>query len=59
VFNELKILRALDHGNLLKLYEVFEDRNKYYFVMELLQGITLYKEISQRTKKPETELKGF
>jgi calcium-dependent protein kinase len=54
VFNELKILRALDHGNLLKLYEVFEDRNKYYFVMELLQGITLYKEISQRTKKPET-----
>lgn len=43
VFNELKILRALDHTNLLKLYEVFEDRNKYYFVMELLQGITLYK----------------
>lgn len=56
MFNELKILRALDHPNLLKLYEVFEDRQKYYFVMELLEGITLYKEIAKRNKKEETEL---
>lgn len=33
VFNELKVLRSLKHKNLMKLFEVFEDRNKYYFVM--------------------------
>lgn len=33
VFNELKVLRSLDHKNLMKLYEVFEDRNKYYFIL--------------------------
>ncbi len=33
VFNELKILRSLDHKNLMRLFEVYEDRNKYYFVL--------------------------
>lgn len=35
----------------MKLYEVYEDRNKYYFILELLHGITLYKEIAARKKK--------
>lgn len=43
VFNELKVLRNLKHGNLMELFEVYEDRNKYYFILELLQGITLHK----------------
>ena len=33
VFNELKVLRSLQHGNLMRLFEVFEDRNKYYFIL--------------------------
>ena len=37
----------------MHLYEVFEDRNKYYIVMELLEGITLYKEIQHRKKNKE------
>lgn len=53
VFNELKILRSLKHKNLMRLFEVFEDRNKYYFVLELLSGITLYKEIQNRKKNKE------
>ena len=32
------------------LNEVFEDRNKFYIVLELLEGITLQKEIQQRKK---------
>lgn len=51
VFNELKVLRNLRHKNLMRLYEVYEDRNKYYFILELLQGITLHKEIQNRRKK--------
>ena len=51
VFNELKVLRNLKHGNLMELFEVYEDRNKYYFILELLQGITLHKEIATRKKK--------
>ena len=43
VFNELKILRNLKHDNLMRLFEVFEDRNKFYIILELLEGITLYK----------------
>lgn len=35
----------------MKLYEVYEDRNKYYFILELLQGVTLHKEIATRKKK--------
>lgn len=35
----------------MRLFEVFEDRNKYYFILELLHGITLYKEIHNRRKK--------
>ena len=51
VFNELKVLRSLEHKNLMKLYEVYEDSNKYYFILELLHGVTLYKEIAARKKK--------
>lgn len=51
VFNELKVLRSLEHNNLMRLFEVYEDRNKYYFILELLHGITLYKEVQNRKKK--------
>ncbi len=50
MFNELKVLRSLEHKNLMRLFEVYEDRNKYYFILELLHGITLYKEIQNRKK---------
>ena len=46
------------HWQIRKLFEVFEDRNKYYFVMELLSGITLFKEIQARRKKSELDFKG-
>jgi len=31
---ELEIMRKLDHPNVIKLYEVFEDKKYIYFVME-------------------------
>lgn len=36
--NEIDILKTVDHPNIVKLYEIFEDENTYYLVMELMLG---------------------
>ena len=36
-----------EHNNVIKLYEVFEGENTYYFVMELSNGCSLYDEIKK------------
>lgn len=32
--SEINIMKKLDHPNIIKLYEVFEDKKYCYFVME-------------------------
>jgi serine/threonine protein kinase len=32
--NEIKIMTTLDHPNILRAFEVFEDKDNYYIVME-------------------------
>lgn len=34
-FSELHILKNLDHPNIVKLYELFEDEYHYYLITEL------------------------
>lgn len=41
VSNEIRILKRLDHPNLIKLYSVHETPSKIYLVMELVKGLTL------------------
>ena len=36
--NEITILKMLDHPNIIKLYEFFEDTRNYYLVTEYLTG---------------------
>ncbi len=36
--NEIDILTQVDHPNIVKLYEIFEDEEAYYLVMELMLG---------------------
>ena len=36
--NEIQIMQSLDHPNVLKYYECFEDEFNYYIVMEFCQG---------------------
>lgn len=36
--NEIKIMKMLNHENLLNLYEVFESENSLYLVMEMYNG---------------------
>ncbi|ETO09593.1 serine/threonine protein kinase [Reticulomyxa filosa] len=36
--NEINIQKQLDHPNIVQLYEVYEDRNFLYLVMDYLSG---------------------
>lgn len=42
---EMATLKKLDHPNILKLYEVFEDTKKYFLVTEYCKGGELFEEI--------------
>lgn len=45
---EIDILKNLDHPNIVKLYEVFEDKNSIYLVTEICSGGELFDEIIVR-----------
>ena len=36
--NEINIMKSVDHPNILKLFEVFEDDNKFYIIIEYCSG---------------------
>ena len=38
MFGELKILRKLDHPNILKVYDLFQDENYFYLITEYCSG---------------------
>ena len=37
ISDEIKILKSLDHPNIIKIYEFFSDKYKFYIVMEYLE----------------------
>ncbi|CAE7863472.1 CPK2, partial [Symbiodinium necroappetens] len=42
---EIRIMTIMDHPNIIKLYETFEDKVKVYLVMELCTGGELFDRI--------------
>ena len=42
LLNEIDILKKLDHPNILKLYEYFEDSKNIHLITELCQGGELF-----------------
>jgi len=46
--HEVETVRALDHPNVMKIYEFFEDKRNFYLVMELYSGGELFDEIMKR-----------
>ena len=40
--NEVNILKSLDHPNVVKLYEFYEENRKFHLVTELCEGGQLF-----------------
>lgn len=52
---EINILIKLDHPNILKLYEYFEDDKNYYLITELCTGGELFDKIIEKVHYCEEE----
>jgi len=44
-FNEITILRDLDHPNILKMHEFYQDLKRYYIVFDICKGGELFDQI--------------
>ena len=42
ITHEIEVLKRIDHPNILKLYEFYEDDKRYYLVSELCTGGELF-----------------
>lgn len=52
---EIKIMKKVDHPNILKLFEVFEDEDEFYLVMELVDGKELFDKIVEKGQYSEKD----
>lgn len=55
IVNEISIIKELDHPNILKIYEAYEDKTSLYIVTELIHGGELFDEISKRQNFTEQD----
>ncbi|KRW99866.1 Protein kinase-like domain [Pseudocohnilembus persalinus] len=55
ILQEVNVLKNLDHPNILKIYECFQDKNNYYIVSEYCQGGELFETISKKLALSEKE----
>lgn len=50
LLREIELLKELDHPNIMKLYEVFEDNGYYYLVGEVYTGGELFDKIARQKR---------
>lgn len=53
--NEINILKVLDHPNIVRVYEFFEDSKSFYIVMEHCRGGELFQEIMKLKQYDEPQ----
>lgn len=52
---EIAIMKGVSHPNILKLYEVFEDEDEFFLVMELVEGKELFDKIVDKGQYSEAD----
>eukprot|EP01097_Dermamoeba_algensis_P006627 TRINITY_DN412_c0_g1_i8.p1 TRINITY_DN412_c0_g1~~TRINITY_DN412_c0_g1_i8.p1 ORF type:complete len:376 (-),score=98.78 TRINITY_DN412_c0_g1_i8:277-1404(-) len=52
---EISIMKKIDHPNILKLFEVYEEEEDFYLVMELVNGKELFDKIVDRGQYSEKD----
>ena len=57
ISNEIQCLRELDHPNIVKLYDMFEEPSYFFLAMELIRGGELFERICTRVKYSENDAK--
>jgi len=57
--NEIEILKALDHPNIIRIYEVYEDYKCIHLVLELCRGGELFKKILEKRKFTEKDIASY
>ena len=55
MFNEITNLKELNHPNIIKFYEFFEDEDNYYLVTDLYKGGEILKELEKREQFSEED----
>lgn len=55
LFQEINIMRTLDHPNIVRVYEYFEDARRIFIVMELCKGGELFTQIVKRNHFSENQ----
>jgi len=55
LLREVHIMRGLNHPNILKLYEVYENDEEFFLVMELVTGKELFDKIVEKGQYSEKE----
>jgi calcium-dependent protein kinase len=55
LFNEINILKEIDHPNVVRMYEFFEDDKRFYLIQEICKGGELFDEIIARGKFSEQD----
>ena len=51
IIKEINLLKKIDHPNIVKYYNYFEEENKIYIIMEYLEGGTLKEFINNNKNK--------
>jgi len=52
---ETSIIKSLDHKHIVKMYDIFEDQEHYYVIMELVSGGELFDQIVEKGAYSEDE----